>query len=57
MHQMKCRDVGMDCDFVAKGKTQEEVLTQAREHGKTTHNLLTLTKELEQKVRSAIKEI
>jgi predicted small metal-binding protein len=26
---LKCRDVGVDCDFEASGKTEEEVLKKA----------------------------
>lgn len=36
-YQGACRDVGMDCDFVAEGQTIEEVMAQAARHGKETH--------------------
>ena len=26
---LRCRDVGVDCDFVAKGETEEDILQQA----------------------------
>ena len=29
---VSCRDVGMDCDFVAKGETNEDIMRQAAEH-------------------------
>jgi predicted small metal-binding protein len=29
---LRCRDLGVDCDFVASGKTKEEVLKKAAEH-------------------------
>ena len=32
-----CRDLGIDCPFVAKGDTEEEVVEKITEHGKTTH--------------------
>ena len=31
---LRCKDVGVDCDFVARGKTEEEVLKKAAEHAK-----------------------
>ncbi len=41
MKQLRCNDVSPegtpDCDFVAKGETNEEVLQQIRDHGKTAH--------------------
>lgn len=34
--QLKCSDLGMECDFVAVG-TEEEVLVAMKEHGMATH--------------------
>ncbi|MFO7966000.1 MAG: DUF1059 domain-containing protein [Archaeoglobaceae archaeon] len=28
-----CRDVGFDCDYKARGETEEEVLEKAKAHG------------------------
>ena len=51
---LKCRDVGMDCDFVARGKTEEDVLKQAVKHAGTTHGMTKMSDEIIAKVRSAI---
>jgi predicted small metal-binding protein len=51
---LKCRDVGMDCDFVARGKTEEDVLKQAAKHAGTTHGMTKMSDEIIAKVRSAI---
>ncbi len=32
-----CRDVGVDCDFVARGETVEETFRQCARHAKETH--------------------
>jgi predicted small metal-binding protein len=32
-----CRDVGVACDFVARGETEEEVFAQAAKHAKRVH--------------------
>ncbi len=53
---MRCRDVGMDCDFVASGKTDEEVMRQAERHAKEKHGLATIPPDLAAKVKAAIKE-
>jgi hypothetical protein len=34
----RVRDMGMDCDFVAKGETYEDIVQQAAEHARTAHN-------------------
>ncbi len=34
---LACRDMGMNCDFVANGDTNEEVMKQLSEHGMTVH--------------------
>jgi predicted small metal-binding protein len=51
---LKCKDIGMDCDFTARGETEEEVLKQAAEHASTTHNMTEMSDEVLAKVRAAI---
>ena len=51
-----CRDVGVECDFVARGQTEEEILQQIEEHGRTAHGMDELSPELAEKVRSGIHE-
>jgi predicted small metal-binding protein len=35
---VSCRDVGADCDFVARGNSEEEIMSQVAEHARTEHN-------------------
>ncbi len=35
---LACRDAGVDCDFVARGKTEEELMKVGAEHLKKMHN-------------------
>ncbi len=42
---LKCKDVGVKCDFVARGKTEEEVLKKASEHAKKAHDVDEVTEE------------
>ena len=51
---LKCKDVGMDCDFVARAETEEEVLKLAGEHAGTTHAMTDMSDEVLAKVRAAI---
>jgi len=53
---LKCRDVGMDCNFEVRAKTEEEILKKAAEHAKTVHNMKDKTKEVVEKVRAAIRD-
>lgn len=51
-----CRDVGVECDFVARGQTEEEIFQQIAEHGRTAHGMDQLSPELAEKVRCGIRE-
>ena len=53
---LKCRDVGVDCDFEAHGKDEAEILSKAAEHAKTCHTGTNITPELQAKIRAAIKD-
>ena len=51
---MKCRDVGVDCDFEARGETEREVLKKCAEHASKEHGMNPLPPELAAKVKAAI---
>ncbi len=53
---VKCRDVGVDCDFEARGQTEQEVLRNAAEHARTAHGMKEISPELAVKVKAAIRE-
>ena len=55
--RLSCRDVGTDCDFVACGKTEEEIFRKASEHARTAHNMSEIPKDLYEKARSAIRDV
>ena len=55
--QLRCRDVGMNCDFEAVGDTEEEVLRQASDHARTVHQITEMPPELAGKVRAAIRTV
>lgn len=46
----------MDCDFVARAGTEEEILKRAAEHAQATHNMKEIPKEVVEKVRAAIRD-
>ena len=36
-YTLACRDAGIDCDNVARGETEEEVLAEGLKHAKEAH--------------------
>ncbi|MGH7528062.1 MAG: DUF1059 domain-containing protein [Gemmatimonadales bacterium] len=55
--QLRCRDVGMNCDFEARGNTEEEVLQKASAHARSAHQITEMPPELAAKVRAAIRTV
>lgn len=33
-----CKDTGVECDFVARAETEEELMTQIAKHAKEVHD-------------------
>jgi predicted small metal-binding protein len=52
---LTCRDVGVDCDFVARGSTVEEVMAKAAEHAAKDHGFAEIPPELADKAKAAIR--
>ncbi len=56
---LACKDTGVECDYVARGETIEELNAQINKHGKEVHGLsdaeLTDPKMVEM-IKSLIKE-
>ena len=56
MKVIHCRDAGVDCDFVARGETEEELFRKALEHGRKAHGMTELSPELTAKMRTLIRD-
>lgn len=56
MKTITCRDAGIDCNYVAQGQTNEEVMKNAAEHGRQKHGMQNITPELQQKMKSLIRD-
>ena len=54
--RMSCRDVGPDCDFVARGESDEEVMGQVAEHARSAHGMEDVPPDVAEKVRAAIRD-
>jgi predicted small metal-binding protein len=37
MKTLSCREAGCECDYIAKGETEEEVMRDAADHGIKEH--------------------
>ncbi len=55
-YTLKCRDMGADCDFVAEGKTEEELIYKAAEHGRTVHGIKEISEKDKRKMRRLMHE-
>lgn len=55
--RLSCKDVGVDCDFVACDKTEEDIFQKTAEHARLSHNMKEIPKDLHDKVRSAIRDV
>ena len=57
MLTVSCREVGVDCDYVAKGETEEEIMKNAGEHAVKDHGYKQediMTPEMKEKIRQHI---
>lgn len=53
---VRCKELGVDCDFEARGATEQEVLAQCSEHGRAAHGIQEITPELLLLVLAAMRE-
>ena len=53
---IRCKDAGVDCDFVVRGETEEELFRNALEHGRTFHGMKDISTDLQEKRRKLIRE-
>jgi predicted small metal-binding protein len=42
---LRCKDIGIDCDFEAAGKTIDEVLKKAAAHARKDHGVKPVTQD------------
>ena len=39
MKEFKCKDAGHACEWKARGQSEDDVIRQAKEHGRQAHGL------------------
>ena len=52
--KFKCRDVGFDCGWTTKGRTEDEILASCAAHATNVHNMKPeeITDELKGRIRA-----
>ena len=53
---LSCRDLGADCDFVARGETEEDLMKAAAEHGAQVHGMTDIPPEMMEKAKTMIRD-
>ena len=59
MLTLACRDLGVDCSYVARGRTTKEVMVDGGKHGKRVHGYTDEqinSPEMKEIIKKAIKE-
>ncbi len=54
--QFECKDLGMECDFTAKAKSEEELMPKIKKHG-AVHGIKDITPELAAKIHEVITDV
>ena len=54
MKELRCRDVGFDCEKVLRAESEEEILRQAAEHAAKDHGLKEVAEETAAQIASKI---
>jgi predicted small metal-binding protein len=52
---LRCRDLGMNCDFEAQGASEDDIMRQAAAHARQSHQIAEIPPELAARVRAAIR--
>ena len=52
--ELRCRDLGADCDHVIRGRTEDEIFEKASEHARIIHHMTEIPPEMVENARAAI---
>lgn len=56
MKALHCQDLGLACDYVARSKDEQEVISKAAEHAKKDHGMEHIPEEVVAKAHSVIRD-
>ena len=57
MKEIRCRDAGVDCDFVARAENFDELMKKVKEHAQKDHGYKEIPPELVAKVKSLVHDV
>ena len=55
MPSFKCKDVGMECPFEVKTKTEDELMKMIAAHAASAHQMKDVPPDMMKKIKAAIK--
>lgn len=55
--EVRCADVGLDCDFIARAGSSDELLARIVTHAAEVHGITEITPDLHAKLASVIKDV
>jgi predicted small metal-binding protein len=53
---LRCKDVGMECDWEGHAHTTAELLAQMADHARKVHHMTEIPPEVMEKAKAAIKD-
>ena len=57
MKEIRCRDAGADCDFVARAENMDELMKKVKEHAQKDHGYKEIPPEMIAKVQSIVHDV
>ena len=57
MKEIRCRDAGVDCDFVARAENFDELMKKVKEHAQKQHGYKDIPPELIDKVKKLVHDV
>jgi predicted small metal-binding protein len=55
MPSFKCKDIGMDCPFEVKTKSEEDLMKLIASHAATEHKMKDVPPDMLKKIKAAVK--
>jgi predicted small metal-binding protein len=55
-YSLYCSDLGVPCDHVSEGRTEDELLRNVRDHAKEAHGIQDFPPEMLTKINRLVKE-
>jgi predicted small metal-binding protein len=55
MPSVKCKDIGMDCNFETSASTEGDLEKKIAEHARSAHGIQSLDKDMWMKIKNVIK--